>query len=499
MKPVFEVEHLALFEAIRDESGPNQAPFVVGGAVRDALLEKPLHDLDFVMAEKPIRLAKRLAKRLNAGFFVLDDDRNTARVIYYNQNNQFFPLDFVQFTGESLQEDLSNRDFTINAMAISVDELTHVIDPLDGQTDLQQGYLRACSEHALTDDPVRVLRGVRLAIQFGFKYAQGLESAMRTAAKHLPKTSYERQRDEFFRLLAGPDPAEGLRDCMRFGIFETLIPAVVDLESIPASPPHQLPLFEHTLKTVDGYHHVLCRLTTDSDPPDEGDWILEEVLDGLGIFSKAIENYFKEEITPGRSKAALAYFGALLHDVGKPLTVKAGDDERLHFDHHAPVGADLAYEAAKRLQLSNAESEWVRRMVRYHMRILPYIETGSAPDRRTVYRFFKVTGDAGVAIVLHTLADTLATFCPNLERERWQRTINVAKTLLSACWEHYEAVVSPVPLLDGHDLQRIFGLKPGKKIGRLLSHLIEEQASGNIRTKEEAQEFVQASLDQMDG
>lgn len=496
MKPVFEAEHLAIFARIQAACGPKEVPFLVGGAVRDALLGKSLHDLDFVMAEKPIELAKRLARRLKVGFFVLDDERHTARVVYHDQDNRYFPLDFVQFTGETLEEDLHNRDFTVNAMALALDALTEVIDPLDGWADLQQGVLRACSPHALTDDPVRVLRGVRLAHQFGFRYALGLEAAMQDAALHLPRTSYERQRDEFFRLLAGPNPADGLRDCQTLGIFDTLIPPVVDLVSIPASPPHQYPLFEHTLRTVRAYHRLLGALVGDGDALGEDSWLNADALDVLGVFSDAIDAYYKEEITPGRSKMALAFLGALLHDIGKPLTVKIDEDGHLHFDRHAAVGANLAYEVAKRLQLSNAEGDWLRRMVRDHMRLLPFLESGLPPDRRSLYRFYKGSGDAGVAIVLHALADTLATYGTELARERWINALNTARVCLSAWWEQHEAIVSPVPLLDGYDLQREFGLKPGKRLGRLLRWLIEEQASGAIGTTEEAQAFVRKYLDE---
>jgi putative nucleotidyltransferase with HDIG domain len=280
------------------------------------------------------------------------------------------------------------------------------------------------------------------------------------------------------------------------GIFDTLIPQVVDLVSIPASPPHQYSLFEHTLRTVQAYHRLLGALVGDGDAFGEDGWLTTDALEVLGVFSAAIDAYYKEEITPGRSKKALAMFAALLHDIGKPLTVKTGDDGRLHFDRHAAVGADLAYEAAKRLQLSNAEGDWVRRVVRDHMRLLPFLDPGSPLDHRSMYRFFKGSGDAGVAVVLHTLADTLATYGTDLARERWVNTLNVARVCLSAWWEQHEVIVSPVPLLDGYDLQREFGLKPGKRLGRLIKRLIEEQASGVIGTIEEAHDFVRKHLDE---
>jgi putative nucleotidyltransferase with HDIG domain len=494
MRSKIDSEHLALLTVIRDVSEPGQALYIVGGAVRDILLGVPLHDIDFVMSENPYTLAKKLAKRLSVGFFVLDDERHTARVVFEDQQGRFFPLDFVQYTGETLAEDLSNRDFTLNAMAAPVEALDHVIDPLDGRSDLKLGILRACSPHALLDDPVRVLRGIRLAHQFNFTYAPGLELDLQTAAAQLPQTSYERQRDEFFRILSGPNLAEGLRDCRRLGVFKTLLPPLVDLEDIPVSPPHHLPLIEHTLKTVDHYQRLVTDLTANQTFVAGEDGLWQTTLQQLGKFSNVLGAYFAEEITQGRSKAALAYFGALLHDVGKPLVVKAGDDGQLHFFDHARVGADLARKMAKRLQLSNAESDWVERMVRNHMQLLGLIKAGSLPDRRSIYRFYKKTGDTGVALAIHVLADTLATYGPTIDQSLWQTAVSVVETMISSWFEHHDTIVSPSPLLDGHDLQRLCGEPPGKHIGRLLSQLVEEQASGSVNTKEEAVDYVRRQL-----
>jgi putative nucleotidyltransferase with HDIG domain len=494
MRLMIEPEHLALLALIRAEVEPGKPLYVVGGAVRDILLGVPLHDIDFVMPENPYTLAKRLAIRLGVGFFVLDDERHTARVVFEDHNGRSFPLDFVQYTGATLTEDLFNRDFTLNAIAIPVDDLDQVIDPLNGRVDLERGILRACSPHALLDDPVRVLRGIRLVQQFSFAYAPGLEKDMQIAAAHLPRTSNERQRDEFFRILSGPDPVGGLRDCYRLRVFETLLPPLMDLEDVPASPPHHLPLFEHTLQTVDHYHRLVTGLTSDHALDAGSDRCMQQAQGQLGKFSGALGVYFAEEITPGRSKAALAYFGALLHDLGKPLTVKVGENGILHFNNHAVVGADLARKMAKHLQLSNAESDWVERMVRNHMHLLALIAAGSPPDRRSIYRFYKKSGETGVAIAVHALADTLATYGPDLDHALWETAVSVIETIITGWFEHRESIVSPTPLLDGHDLQRLFGVAPGKQIGRLLRQLVEEQASGNVNTKEEAQDYVRRQL-----
>lgn len=494
MRLKFSSKILDLLDLVCSQLSSQQDLYIVGGAVRDALLGRKLHDLDFAMSDNPTALARNLAKRLNAGFFVLDDERHTARVMLQNGEENFFPLDFVQFTGDSLQEDLKNRDFTINAMAVSIHHLGATIDPLGGKPDLESGLLRVCSDTALTDDPVRVLRGVRLAVQFDFDFAPGLDDQMRAAASFLPETSQERQRDEFFRILEGPDPASGIKYCRELGIFNTLIPPLVEQEAIPASPPHVMPLFDHTIAVVDRMFTLLQCLKNGEINSDDSTWWLQHVLAELGQFSAEIEAYFNQEITPLRTKHGLALFGSLLHDVGKPLTVKTGEDERLHYYNHANVGAEMAWGTAKWFHLSNAESDWVDTMVRYHMDLIPMINSDDLPGRRATYRFFKHAGEVGVAISLLSLADTLATYGENLSREKWHSAVNVTKILLSAWWEHHETIVSPSLLLDGNDLQTRFELKPGKKIGWLLEQLAEAQAIGKVLTEEDAIDFVQKRL-----
>ena len=494
MRLMFDRDLLDLFELIRTENHTGELVYLVGGAIRDLFPDSQIHDMDFVLGENPTLLAKRLAKRLRAGFFVLDDERHTARVVYYDQTGQFFPLDFVQFTGSSLEEDLRNRDFTINAMALSLDDLTQVIDPLHGLADLKAGCLRTCSDHALVDDPVRVLRGARLAVQFDMGLATGLEAAMQAAAFYLPKTSYERQRDEFFRILGGPDPAKGLRFCKAFKVFHTMIPTLVEKKSSMPVSPGQFSCVDHAIQTVENLHCIINGLGSGQQAINEMNWQIEDALRELSKFSNQMASYFTEVITPGRSKAALAYFSTLLQDIGYSMTLSEEVDLELNGTGRSMVSADLAWGIAKRLQLSNAESDWVRKLVCHRKTVQTLMQVDLPVDRRTLYRFFKKVGDVGVALAVHLLAETMAYDGSTLTAKRWEKAFSIVRSMLSAWWDHQDKIISPTPLLNGDDLQRVFGLEPGKRIGHLLSQLVEEQASGNINTPKEAEKFIQGIL-----
>lgn len=495
MRLIFPTDVLHLLDLLREVVRPEKRLFLVGGAVRDALLGRASQDLDFVIAENPTDLARKVARRLGAGFFVLDDARHTARVLYRDPSGKLAPIDFVQFTGDSLEADLLHRDFTINAIAVPLNDLSDLIDPLGGQEDLEEGLLKPCSLFALDDDPVRVLRAIRLSRQLGFRYAPELPELMQAAAVQLKRTSVERQRDEFFKILSGVDPAEGMADCRRFGVFDTLLPLLTEQEPIPACEPHVLPLFDHTLSTVENLDWIVRSFSLEGGSRlSNANWWLEDTRSELKDYAAQIKDYFAEEITPGRSKHSLALLSALLHDIGKPQTMHTIQDGRLDFSGHEQVGAVLAWEAAKGLQLSNAEADWVKRVVLHHICLVPLARAKTYPDRRAIYRYFQTAGEAGIAVALLALANKAATYQDRLTEENWRGQMVVTRALLKAWWEQRTEVVSPAPLLNGNDLQREFGLPPGEDIGCLLGALTEEQAAGEVSTKQEGKSFIRDVL-----
>ncbi len=483
-----------LFDLIRSYVKPSQEIYIVGGAIRDVLLGRELNDLDFVLSENPTLLAKQIARELGVGFFVLDDERNTARVVYHREGKRAFPLDFVQFTGQDLLTDLEHRDFTINAIAIQMNNLERLIDPLGGIRDLAEGIIRTCSKQSLLDDPVRVLRGIRLAAQYDFSYAAGVPELMKEASKNLPKTSFERQRDEFFKILEGPNPAEGMKQSRKFGVFTTLIPPLIAQEDVPASPPHTLPLFDHTISVISYLDSLLKDFSIYPKMKKNLPWWQLHFMSKLNKYSEPLKGYLDEEITLGRSKLGLLFFSALVHDIGKPSTLTLGEDGYLHFYNHAEIGAAIAWEAAKRLRMSNSESEWIRKVVRYHMSLLPFFRNGRKPTRMEIHHFFKEAGEAGLAVVLLSLADSLGTYNQHISQNTWDRQLAVCEALLSAWYEEQDSIVSPKLILDGNDLKKLLGVQPGKAIGQLLEKLEEAQAAGQVHTKDEAILFLQEKL-----
>ncbi len=276
--------------------------------------------------------------------------------------------------------------------------------------------------------------------------------------------------------------------------MDKLIPYLMKQAEIPASPPHQFPLLDHTFKVVENYQRLLDALTSIEEPAGEDPWWLVDAVGALRSFSDDIQAYFANEITPGRSVRELALLGALLHDVAKPETLSVDENGRNHYYGHDKRGSEMVMGIARSMRLSNAEADWLGTMVRYHMRLLPMINAEGGPTRKAIYRFFQSTGEVGAAIAILSLADTLGTYGPTLDKSLWEKSLGVVQAVMQAWWREKGKIVSPSLLLDGNDLQKEFHLQPGAVIGKLLAALKEAQASGEVLDEEQARQFVQNQL-----
>lgn len=197
---------------------------LVGGAVRDLLIGRAPHDLDFAVRRGPIDLARDVANALNAAFYIMDHARQTARVIA-RASGAAWVLDFALCRGETWEDDLRARDFTLNAIAADMRDGT-VIDPLGGRRDLADGVLRLAGPSAIDDDPVRALRAVRMSVAFGVALTPETAAAVRGAADALGRPSPERLRDELMAMLAGPDAAAAAERLRALGLLVPLMPEI---------------------------------------------------------------------------------------------------------------------------------------------------------------------------------------------------------------------------------------------------------------------------------
>ncbi len=461
--------------------------WLVGGTVRDILLHRAIHDVDFVLDGDGVAAARTVARHFGGAAYPLDEARGVGRALI-DHDGERFTADFARLRGPSLEADLLARDFTINALAVPMTGDPEVIDVLGGLAHLRRKQLVACTPAALRDDPVRAIRAVRLGAQLGFLLDRSTRALVREAASLLNRVSAERIRDEFVRCLGGARPAAAVRGLEWTGLLAEIAPELLRLRGVEQSPPHQLDVWEHTLATVTRLDEVFSLLKPVHDLEAAADLTSGWVSVKLGRWRLPISARLQTELSPDRPRRWIVMLAALLHDIGKPATQTIDEDGRVRFLGHEAVGAHLATAFLERLRFSNTERDFVRVFIREHMRPRALTrEHGDAINRRAMYRLFRDLGDTAPEVILFSLADYLGKSAgAPPDQQEWSTHVAGCGVLLSAYFDQADQVVRPPALISGDDLQHELGLKPGPALGRLLDAVREAQAAGEVTTREQA-------------
>lgn len=482
-----------LYKVLRSKWSGEKPLYLVGGTVRDLLLKKESHDFDFVYEDDVRPLAKAVADALEGTYYLLDDERNTARVIYSAAGQKRVILDFATFRDTNLESDLRGRDFTINAMGIDLlSNPTEVIDPLGGALDLKNKVLRTCSPSAFRQDPVRLLRGVRLAAMLRLRILAETKAEMQKTVSLLSSQPAERQRDELFRLLEGPWAPAAIRLVESFDMLPHVLPELLPMKGLAQPKPHVTDCWEHTLAALQELNNLYTVLVGEY-LEEASNLTLGSAVIHLGRYRSQMADHFEQFLNINRSRRSLLAFGVLFHDVGKPACFQKSEHGTIHFYSHEKVGAEMTADRARALALSQDEVNYLFQLISNHMRFHNLATVGT-PSHRAVYRFFRDTGPVGIDICLAGLADTLATWRSTLDHQLWLRELEVCRVLLEAWWEKKDIVVQPVRLINGHELQKHFKIEAGPLIGEMLEAVREAQAMGEIGNQEEAITYLDGWL-----
>lgn len=461
--------------------------YLVGGFVRDQLLGRPSYDVDVAVDGDGLALARRLANSLDGDYYPLDPERSTGRAILYHQDGGRLIVDIARFRGPDLVADLADRDFTVNAMAIDPGNPQATIDHHGGLEDLAAGRIRPVSEDSIRNDPLRALRAVRQAAALGFVLAPEAEHLLRRDGPELRQVSLERQRDEMVRLLARADAAPWLRCLDDLGLLTVVLPELEPLRGETQPPPHYLDVLAHSLAAVEALEALLSALP-------EGDDARPRVLDLQPLVPLAgrIQAHLAQPLGYGRSRLVTLKLATLLHDTGKP-GARSIEEDRIRFIGHPQESARLTGDVLRRLRFNNPEVRLGVTIVRHHMRPLLLAEQKTV-SARAIYRFFRDTGEGGVEVLLHALADHQATYAPGANDPPWPRLVALVARMLDDYWRRQGERITPASLVSGRDLLREFDLEPGPRIGELLEAVREAQVAGEVQSREEALALVRREL-----
>ena len=462
--------------------------YLTGGSIRDTLLSRPVADLDISIDGDPLEVGPRLAEALGAVYFPLDTERRHARVLL---SGDLLHVDLRPLRGP-IEDDLRRRDFTIGALAVDLSEFARgaaaIIDPAGGVADIESCTIRTLSERALLDDPLRLLRGVRLAVQLGFEVESDTATLIDRHASTIRDCAPERQRDELMLIMATDRAGDGLRLLESVGLLGAVLPELDVMRGVGQPKEHHWDVFNHSIEAVAALDWLMLESPPDSEPQAA---LWDEAWTTFSWLPQASSRW-RSELAPGFSRVATLKLTALLHDIGKPATRSVEPDGRVRFFGHSDAGADIARSLVERLRCPTVIVTHVRTMIDAHLRPLLMAMEGP-PTRRAVYRFFRDTGDAGPDTLFLSLADHLATSGPRVTLDGWRRHVAVVSYILATNLDQPAATAS-AKLVGGDDLMMEFGLGPGPLVGEILGVIAEAQGTGEITTRDEALEIARRHL-----
>jgi len=492
--------------------------YIVGGFIRDWLLERKTNDIDIAVSGAALTIAREIAEEIGGKFVLLDDVNNIARVVVIedkqprrtSQNQELrgveWHFDFSPFT-EDIESDLARRDFTINAMALELSQFVtastatsissrksasfltakqsplKLIDPFSGEEDLRDKIVRGVSEQIFEADAARLLRAVRLAAELDFTIEPNTESLVRRHSQAITEVSGERVREELLRLLTLPRAAYHLRYLDKLGLLLALIPELAESKGVEQPTVHFWDVYEHSLQTVAAIEFLIRE--------DDWEYSNDDMLP-TAPWSDTIDRHLSQEVSSGSNHKVLLKLAGLFHDIAKPMTKSIDDTGRARFLGHTKEGAAMTANILERLRFSNREIKLVESLVYHHLRPVQMAHEGF-PTQRAIYRYFRDTGEASIDILVLALADYLASRGPLASMEEWGKNCQLINYIVA---EHnkQQAKILPVKLIDGHDIMNNFGLASGPLIGKLLAIVNEAHASGELSTKEEALALVRREL-----
>jgi poly(A) polymerase len=410
---------------------------LVGGSVRDTLLGRLGNDLDFTTDARPEQVLKIIRPWADAvwevgiafgtvgcrkdGYLV---EVTTYRSEAYDRTSRKPEVSY----GDTIEEDLVRRDFTVNAMAVALPEVVFV-DPYGGLDDLAQRVLRTpgTPEDSFSDDPLRMMRAARFAAQLDFEVAPEVVAAMTAMADRIEIVSAERVRDELNKLILSDHPRKGLRLLVDTGLADRVLPELSALRLESDEHHRHKDVYEHTLTVLEQ------AIALETDGPD-----------------------------------LVLRLAALLHDIGKPRTRRFESDGRVSFHHHEVVGAKMTKARMTKLKYPNDVVKDVAQLVELHLRFHGY-GSGEWTDS-AVRRYVR---DAGPLLDrLHKLTRSDCTTRNKRKAAALSRTYDGLETRIAELKER-EELDAIRPDLDGNQIMEILGVGPGPVIGKAYQYLLE--------------------------
>ncbi len=448
------------------KKGQWKGAYIVGGSVRDLLLGRTPMDYDIAVSGDAKRFAKRLAEKTNGHYVELGKDQQTIYRVVVDK----VIFDLSPVNGATIEEDLKNRDFTINAMAYSISS-REIIDCLGGRQDLKNKNIRMISRSVFALDPVRLIRAYRMGAALKYVIEPRTVAAIKADAGLISNSAGERIRTELFKILEATESKSYILQMADSGLLFVVFPEISTLKACTQNRYHRFDVFEHTLQAF--YH-------------------LENILENQDKYLPPLSDP-NDQLTE-TIRAVLLKYSILLHDIGKPAARTEDGHGNVHFYGHGKKSADMLKHINQRLKLSNHDADYTDFIVRNHIRPL-YLFNAHQQNKikpKAITRFFMKCGGRTPDLLLHALADIKGKGVENNGRNA--AFIDFAKKMTAHYYLDFKPQRTKPPLITGTDLINTFGLKPSPLFKKILTRVEEARLAGSIHDRKEAEAWIRDFL-----
>ncbi len=440
----------------------NKKILLVGGAVRDILLNKPLYDRDLIVLDEDAKIfSQKVAEFFDGKFIPLDEENKIYRVVLKDKINY---LDITNPLEGSLEKDILRRDLRINSICVDIKN-AEIIDLAGGMKDFENKILNGIKEENFTDDPLRILRIFRFHSVLGFEISDELLNIAKKYSSLITKPAKERIEYELMKLFDGEYAHSALLKMDECAILEKIYPFVKELKQVPPNAHHHLDLFQHSVETVK---------------------LVQEIYNSSEDF---VKKHLQKVDFGGFSRLAHLKLAAFMHDIGKYSTWFIEKDTGRHrFYKHEDVGSKMAPEILKKLVFSNKQIEYIKIIIKNHMYPTMVVNSPELTDKIKM-RYLRKMGDNAIDAIIIAKADRLAAQGPEISHEMVETNLSLLDKLLKFYIDSQDSL-KPLPkLLDGNDVMELLNLPPCARLGEIMRELHEAQISGDVNTREEAIEF----------
>ncbi len=442
----------------------NQEIYLVGGTVRDALLNKETYDKDIIVADEAAKeFSIKLAKKLNGVFIPLDEVNKIYRIVLKDKVNY---IDITNPIENSLEKDLKRRDFTINAIALRISD-GEIIDITNGKCDIENKLIRMISPENFDDDPLRILRAFRFESCLGFEIEENTLREIKSRTNLVTKPAIERINYEILKLFSGEYSVKALLSMDEAGITEQIFPPMSDVKKVPPNTHHHLDLFHHSIEVVNQIQQLYNQSC------------------------KEIKEHLNQQDFGGFSRLAHLKLAGFLHDIGKFSTWTIEASGRHRFIKHDDVGAKMAEKMLKSMHFSKKQIEYITKQIKLHIYPSSVIQAPNLSEKHYM-RYIRKMGSDVIDNIMLAKADRLSARGKDITEEILKNNLEGLDKML----DYYLSIkdtLKPLPkLLGGKEVMELLNLSPSPKLGEILNELKEAQISGDINTREEAINFIKS-------